>query len=86
MASEELTAAERERLASWSLLSQIARQRGAGSALPGNFAPDVEAEYQRLRAAYEQLRREAERGVLDPVAHERFRASARALLGRLGPS
>src|ERR1051325_2646438 len=43
---DNLTPAERERLESWALLSQIARHRGAGSALPGDFPPEVEADYQ----------------------------------------
>lgn len=84
-----LSAAERQRLESWGLLSEIARRRGAGSgiaAIPGSaqpsaFAPEVEDEYQRLRAAYDALRAAA---TLELAAHERFRAEARALLRQLG--
>lgn len=83
---EQLTEGERERLESWALLSQIARQRGAGSALPGNFPPDIEAEYQRLRAEFDSLRKQIENDIVDRPAHERFRDEARTLLRRLAES
>ena len=73
-----LTQAEQERQASWALLARIAVHRGAGAVLPGNFPPDVEAEYQRLRAMMETLRDQP-----DPAAHEPFRRAARQLLERL---
>jgi hypothetical protein len=75
-----LTQAEQERQSSWALLARIAVHRGAGAALPGNFPPDVEGEYQRLRALFETVRDQA-----DPAAHEPFRLAARALLERLAP-
>ena len=75
-----LTPAEQEHQASWALLARVAVHRGAGAALPGRFPPDVEAEYQRLRALVATLRGEA-----NPAAHEPFRQAARALLKRLQP-
>ena len=78
-----LSRAERERQETWALMARLAVRRGAGAALPGNFAPDVEAEYQEMRAQLEAMRAADEAGRLDPAAHERLRARARALLTRL---
>jgi hypothetical protein len=78
-----LSRAERERQETWALMAQLARRRGAGAILPGNFPPDVEAEYQELRAQLEAMRADDEAGRLDPAAHERLRTGARALLQRL---
>ena len=75
-----LTPAEHEHQISWALLARVAVHRGAGAALPGRFPPDVEAEYQRLRALVE-----TPRGQPDPAAHEPLRRAARALLERLTP-
>jgi hypothetical protein len=78
-----LTRAERERQETWALMAQLAVKRGAGAILPGKFAPDVEAEYQELRAAVEAMREADAAGLLDVASHQALRARARALLARL---
>jgi hypothetical protein len=78
-----LSRAERERQETWAVMAQLALRRGAGAMLPGKFPADVEAEYQELRARVEAMRAADEAGQLDVAAHERLRARARALLGRL---
>ena len=78
-----LSRAERERQETWALMARLAVRRGAGAALPGKFPPEVEAEYQELRAQLEATRADDEAGRLDVSAHERLREQARALLARL---
>jgi hypothetical protein len=78
-----LSEAERERQESWALLARLATLRGAPSGQPGDFPPDVEAEYQALRAEIEARRAADAAGQLDRGAHERLRARARAVLRRL---
>lgn len=79
-----LSRAERERQATWAVMAQLALKRGAGAALPGRFPPEVEAEYQVLRARLEAMRAADESGQLDLAEHEQLRERARALLERLG--
>jgi hypothetical protein len=78
-----LTRAERERQETWALMAQLAVKRGAGAILPGKLPPDVEAEYQELRAALERMREDDAAGRLDAAAHADIRARARAILARL---
>lgn len=78
-----LTQAERERQETWALMAQLAVKRGAGAILPGRFPPDVEAEYQELRAAVEAMREADAAGRLDFAGHQALRARAHALLVRL---
>jgi hypothetical protein len=79
-----LSRAERERQETWAVMAQLALRRGAGAMLPGKFPPDVEADYQALRAQLEAMRAADEAGQLDLTAHEQLRERARALLARLG--
>ena len=78
-----LSRAERERQETLALLAQLAVRRGAGAILPGRFPPDVETEYQDMRAALESMRAGDAAGQIDLAAHARLRERARALLSRL---
>ena len=78
-----LSPAERERQETWALLARLATMRGAPSALPGGFATEIETEYQALRAEIEAWRGREAGDAVDPEAHERLRARARALLRTL---